>query len=148
MRQKWPNYRIDAWELAKGQDVVAEVLNFTSTNPADRPVLVYSSATPDDITKIQAEYGRDKAGAMVEDAFGQIAVGLMSLGVSELIVAGGETSGAVVSALDIKALRIGPEIDPGVPWCESYGSNRLSLALKSGNFGGPDFFEKALGMLT
>jgi uncharacterized protein YgbK (DUF1537 family) len=62
-------------------------------------------------------------------------------------VAGGETSGAVVSALGVTALRIGPEIDPGVPWTETLGTRRLALALKSGNFGGDDFFTKALGML-
>ena len=69
------------------------------------------------------------------------------MGFPVLVVAGGETSGAVVQALDVKALRIGPEIDPGVPWCESLGSPDLALALKSGNFGGEDFFLKAFGML-
>jgi 3-dehydrotetronate 4-kinase len=67
--------------------------------------------------------------------------------VRRLVVAGGETAGAVVSALGVTALRIGPEIDPGVPWTEALGTPRLALALKSGNFGGEDFFAKALTML-
>jgi uncharacterized protein YgbK (DUF1537 family) len=65
-----------------------------------------------------------------------------------LIVAGGETSGAVVQALAVSALRIGPEIDPGVPWTETLSEPRLALALKSGNFGAEDFFEKAFKMLA
>lgn len=74
----------------------------------------------------------------------QVARELVALGVRKLVVAGGETSGAVVSALKVRALRIGPQIDPGVPWTASIGDLKLALALKSGNFGGPDFFQKAL----
>ena len=72
-----------------------------------------------------------------------LAKGLVAAGVGRLVVAGGETSGAVVGALDVTALRIGPEIDPGVPWTASVGAKPLLLALKSGNFGAPDFFTKA-----
>ena len=78
---------------------------------------------------------------------GVIAAGLCGRGVRQLIVAGGETSGAVVQALGITGLRIGPEIDPGVPWTETLGGPAMALALKSGNFGAPDFFIKALAML-
>ena len=85
---------------------------------------------------------------MIESTMGKIAAGLVASGVTRLVVAGGETSGAVVQALDIRALRIGPEIDPGVPWTETVGGAPLALALKSGNFGGEDFFAKAFGMLT
>jgi len=85
---------------------------------------------------------------MVEDTMGRIAAGLVGNGVRELISAGGETSGAVVQALGMSALRIGPEIDPGVPWTEGLGSPRIALALKSGNFGTEDFFPKAFGMLS
>ena len=80
---------------------------------------------------------------MVEQTLGRIAQALVAAGVRRLIVAGGETSGAVVSALAVEGLRIGPEIDPGVPWTFSLGEPTLALALKSGNFGAPDFFEKA-----
>jgi len=109
--------------------------------------LIYSSADPDTISEIQAAYGRERAGAMVEETLGSIARGLLDDGVNRFVVAGGETSGAVVSALDVRALRIGPEIDPGVPWTEAIGGVPLALALKSGNFGTEDFFVKSLDML-
>ena len=79
---------------------------------------------------------------------GGLARHLVGQGFDRLVVAGGETSGAVVSALGINALRSGPEIDPGVPWTESLGSVPLALALKSGNFGGEDFFDRAFTMLA
>ncbi|MGD8809251.1 MAG: nucleotide-binding domain containing protein, partial [Gammaproteobacteria bacterium] len=107
----------------------------------------YSSAEPADVGAIQARHGRELAGAMLEACMGQIAEGLVAAGTRRLVVAGGETAGAVVSALGVTALRIGPEIDPGVPWTETSSDPRLALALKSGNFGGEDFFAKALNML-
>ena len=92
--------------------------------------------------------GRDEAGAMIETAMAAIAEGLVARGVRRLVVAGGETSGAVVSRLGIQSLRIGPEIDPGVPWTYAEGSGApLLLALKSGNFGAPDFFLKSFQTL-
>jgi len=87
------------------------------------------------------------AGEIVENTLAEIAKALPALGFTRLIVAGGETSGAVVNALDVDALAIGPEIDPGVPWTRSLAGNDLALALKSGNFGTPDFFLKAWNML-
>ena len=87
--------------------------------------------------------GRERAGAAVEDAMAAIAQGLVDQGVRRLVVAGGETAGAVVGALGVQGLRIGPAIDPGVPWTTSLGDPPLALALKSGNFGAPDFFIKA-----
>ena len=110
-------------------------------------MLIYSSADPADVSIVQEKYGRERAGEMVEATMGEIAKGLLDLGVRQLVVAGGETSGAVVQALDVRALRIGPEIDPGVPWTEAIGGVPIALALKSGNFGAEDFFEKSLGML-
>ncbi|MDH5412338.1 MAG: hypothetical protein OEY16_13200, partial [Alphaproteobacteria bacterium] len=106
-----------------------------------------SSGTPEEVQAIQAEHGREEAGAMIERAMAAIAKGLVETGVRRLVVAGGETSGAVVEALGVKALRIGQEIDPGVPWTLSLGDPAVFLALKSGNFGGPDFFEKSFRML-
>ena len=107
-------------------------------------MLIYATATPEAVKAVQAQLGAEKAGSLVEDALAGIARGLVELGVGQLIVAGGETSGAVVKALGIKGLRIGPEIDPGVPWTAALGGERpLALALKSGNFGTPDFFLKA-----
>ena len=112
-----------------------------------RTVLFYSSAAPDQVGKVQERLGTEPAAALVEDAFARIAAELATLGVRRLVVAGGETSGAVVKALGVEALAIGAQIDPGVPWTMSLGEPRIALALKSGNFGSDDFFEKALAMI-
>jgi uncharacterized protein YgbK (DUF1537 family) len=143
----WPTYNIDPVAIAAGDDVAAIALLWADEQSKDHPVLIYSSADPEIISDIQNKYGRDAAGEMVERVMGQVAQGLVANGVSQLVVAGGETSGAVVQALNVKALRIGPEIDPGVPWTEALGAAPLALALKSGNFGAEDFFQKSLGML-
>jgi uncharacterized protein YgbK (DUF1537 family) len=92
--------------------------------------------------------GPGRAAALVEDVFARLAVALVERGVRRLVVAGGETSGAVVQALGVRSLAIGPQIDPGVPWTMSLGAPGVALALKSGNFGGEDFFTKALGMMA
>ncbi|BDG73049.1 3-oxo-tetronate kinase [Roseomonas fluvialis] len=109
---------------------------------ADRPVVIAASATPEKVAALQAKLGREAAGALVEDAVATIAEGLVARGVGRLVVAGGETSGAVVQRLGVTSLRIGPEIDPGVPWTYANPTG-LHLALKSGNFGARDFFLKA-----
>lgn len=109
---------------------------------AARPVVIAASAMPEKVAALQAKLGREAAGALVEDAMATIAEGLVTRGVGRLVVAGGETSGAVVTRLGVTSLRIGPEIDPGVPW--TYAEPRgIHLALKSGNFGARDFFLKA-----
>ncbi len=115
---------------------------------AGRVVLFYSSAEPDRIEKVQARLGAERAAALVEGTFARLAKELVALGVRRLVLAGGETSGAVVQALGVQALAIGAPIDPGVPWTVSLGEPRIALALKSGNFGADDFFEKALGMAS
>ncbi|WNL39292.1 four-carbon acid sugar kinase family protein [Halomonas sp. PAMB 3232] len=114
------------------------------------PVLIYASADPEKVKTAQAKLGVAKAGHLVEQALSQLAVSLVDKGVGRLLVAGGETSGAVVSALGITALRIGEQIDPGVPWTQAQLEGHaapLSLALKSGNFGGVDFFTRAFEVL-
>ncbi|MGH8618562.1 MAG: 3-oxo-tetronate kinase [Burkholderiales bacterium] len=113
---------------------------------AGRPFLIYSSAAPEQIAEVQRRLGQDRAATLVEDTLALAARELVARGVRRLVVAGGETSGAVVKALGVQALAIGPTIDPGVPWTLSLGEPRLKLALKSGNFGGTDFFEKALSL--
>jgi 3-dehydrotetronate 4-kinase len=110
-------------------------------------VLIYATSSPQEVKSVQRELGTERAGALVEEAFAAIGKGLVSTGVRKLIVAGGETAGAVVRALAIGSLRIGPQIDPGVPWTESLEDKPIALALKSGNFGSPDFFSKALAQL-
>jgi uncharacterized protein YgbK (DUF1537 family) len=147
MGAKHPAFKIDPLRLAEGEDLVAEALAWAEPKLGRGPVLVYTTADPDAVAAAQAELGRDEAGAMLEDALAGVAEGLVAAGVRRLIVAGGETSGAVVGRLGVTGLRIGPEIDPGVPWTVGLGDPPLALALKSGNFGGPDFFTEAFERL-
>jgi uncharacterized protein YgbK (DUF1537 family) len=115
-------------------------------------VLVHATAEPAAVQRVQQRLGASEAGQVVEDALGRIARGLVERGVRQLVIAGGETSGACVQALGIDRLRIGPQIDPGVPWCHAPSrfaeGEGLHVALKSGNFGTPDFFSKAFGRLA
>ena len=138
-----PGYAIDPLELAAGDDVAAAALDWAAARLAHGPVLIYATATPDAVRAVQARLGVAQAGELVESALSRIAAGLIALGVRQMIVAGGETSGAVVKALGVSGLRIGPQIDPGVPWTASLGDTPLALALKSGNFGSEDFLTKA-----
>ena len=144
----WPARKLDVDALAAGQDVVSEHSAWAMAQPADQPVLIYGSADPEEVAAIQARYGAARAGEMVEAALGGLAKSLSIHGFRTVIVAGGETSGAVVSALGVEVLRIGPQIAPGVPWTESVGDSPIALALKSGNFGGEAFFEDAFGLLA
>ena len=133
--------------LALDDAAIARTIDWAAERMAKGPVLVYSSAEPGDVRAVQDRLGVEAAGARVERALAQVARGLVARGVRRLVVAGGETSGAVVQALGIDKLRIGPQIDPGVPWCaaaspEARGT--MHIALTSGNFGAPDFFMKAL----
>jgi len=139
-RRHWPCLDLDPVRLARGG--ADEALAWAAERAADTPIIICSSAAPEQVTRVQARLG-PRAGEIVEAAFGRIARGLLEIGVGQLVVAGGETSGAVVEALGIRALRIGPEIDPGVPWCETIAGPPLALALKSGNFGAEDFLLKA-----
>ena len=140
-------FEIDPIALAENRLSAPTILEWAAPRLGEKPILVYSTAEPDAVRAIQERYGRDKAGAMVEHLLADIAIGLSSLGVTRLVVAGGETSGAVVSALGVSMLEIGPEIDPGVPWTLAADGKTVALALKSGNFGTPDFFTKSLTML-
>jgi len=139
--------RIDPLALARGSDAAAEALRLASPALAAGPVLFYATAAPEAVKAVQAKLGVAEAGALVEQALARIAQGLIARGVTRLVVAGGETAGAVVQALGVSALRIGPQIDPGVPWTATPGAHPILLALKSGNFGTPDFFAKALQQL-
>jgi len=148
MAERRPAFRVEPQALARGDDVVGAALAFARPKLAEGPVLIYASAAPDEVRRAQAELGRERAGALVEQAMAAIAEGLAAAGVRRLVVAGGETSGAVVQALGVTGIRIGPQIDPGVPWTASLGEPALALALKSGNFGAPDFFLKAFDRLS
>jgi uncharacterized protein YgbK (DUF1537 family) len=142
-------FAIDPLEVAEGIDVPARALAWAASRLANGPVLVYSSADPARVSAVQRQLGAQRAGALVEAALAAIARGLVDLGVRQLVVAGGETAGACVQALGVRRMRIGPQIDPGVPWCyaRTDGGIALHLALKSGNFGADDFFAKAFAML-
>ena len=147
-----PALAIDPLELARstrqGADVVEHALAWAAPHLASGPVLVYSTAEPDAVKAVQAQLGVEAAGALVEHTIAAIARGLVAQGVRQLVVAGGETSGACVQALGITQMQIGPQIDPGVPWCHAHTDLApVHLTLKSGNFGTDDFFTKAFTQL-
>ena len=151
-----PSLAIDPLQIsarqAAGGDVVADTLAWAQPLLAQGPVLVYSSAEAKAVKAVQEQLGAGAAGALVEYTLASIARGLVTLGVRQLVLAGGETSGACVQALNISQLRIGPQIDPGVPWCHAQSDAAagagLHLTLKSGNFGTDDFFSKAFERLA
>ena len=140
-----PVMMLDVIALADGSQTAAEVALWVVAQ--DGIPLVYSSADPQELAKVQGQLGVEQSGALVERTLAETARLLQSQGFARFLVAGGETSGAVVAALGVKMLEIGPEIDPGVPWTRSVGGPDLALALKSGNFGTPDFFLKAWDLL-
>ena len=144
-----PALAVDPLRMATGIDVAQEALAWAAPLLQSGPVLVYSTAESAAIKAVQSKLGVEKAGALVERTLAAISKGLVALGVRQLIVAGGETSGACVQALSITQLQIGPQIAPGVPWCHAVsGSVPIHITLKSGNFGGNDFFADAFKMLA
>ena len=142
-----PAFRIDPIALHRGEPVVADALAFARRHAGTSDVLIYATATPDDVKAVQAELGVARAGELVESALADVAKAARDRGVRKFVVAGGETSGAVVAALGVRAIRIGAQIDPGVPATMTMAEPPIALALKSGNFGGVDFFEKAIAYL-
>ena len=141
-------FRIDPIEADSDAQFAERVVDKARPVLSSMPVLFYATATPDRVREIQAKLGTDHASALVEATLARIAQMLVAdAGVARLIVAGGETSGAIVHALGISALRIGPQIEPGVPWTFAEGRHPILLVLKSGNFGSVDFFSAALGQL-
>ena len=136
-----------AW--CAGKEEARRALAWARERLEDGPVLIASSATPDEVAALQARHGRDAAGHAIEQAMADIAEGLVQVGVRRLVVAGGETSGAVVDRLGIPGFLVGAEIAAGVPVLRAVGASEATmlLALKSGNFGGPDFFADALGLM-
>ena len=143
---------IDPLRIADGVDVAAEVLAWAAPLVDKGPVLVYSTAEAGAVKSVQGRLGVDEAGAMVERTIAAIARGLVEHGVRQLVVAGGETSGACEQELRIAQMQIGAQIDPGVPWCHARtgvaDGASVHIALKSGNFGGDDFFTRAFTVLA
>ena len=144
-----PVLRLDAEGLVSGEAETERALVWAGPRLDQGPVLIASSASPAEVAALQARHGREAAGLAIERAMARIAEGLLARGVRRLVVAGGETSGAVVDRLGLPAFAIGPEIAAGVPVLRSIGGQRgdLIFALKSGNFGGPDFFADALRLM-
>jgi uncharacterized protein YgbK (DUF1537 family) len=150
-QQGHPAFAVDPLAIAAGDDVSATALAWAKPLLPQGPVLIYATAASSVVKAVQAKLGVARAGALVEATLARIAVGLVEQGVHQLVVAGGETSGAVVQALGVQCLAIGPQIDPGVPWTAAHSrqwpDKTLHLALKSGNFGTTDFFTKAFALL-
>jgi uncharacterized protein YgbK (DUF1537 family) len=148
MRERAPVFAIDLIAAAAGRSIAEEALAWATPQLGEMPVLISTTAPPDEVAAIQDVLGRERAGALVESIFAAIARGLAANGVRRFVIAGGETAGAVVQALGVTGLRIGRQIDTGVPWTVSLGEPELALALKSGNFGAPDFFLRAFSVLS
>ena len=147
MKGRCPSVCINPYALAGGERVIEDISLWAAERVGESPVLIYSTAEPEQVAAVQARLGREAAGHLIEQAMGELAVRLRKAGVRNFIVAGGETSGAVMAAFQVRSLRIGPEIAPGVPWTVTEDEPRLCLALKSGNFGDDDFFEKSIRLL-
>ena len=148
MRERAPVFTIDPIAAAEGRRLVEEALDWAKPLLDNGPIMVSATAPPESVAEVQRRLGRERAGALVEETLAAIARGLAANGARRLVIAGGETAGAIVQALGVTGLRIGRQIDPGVPWTMSLGEPALALALKSGNFGAPDFFLRAFSVLS
>jgi 3-dehydrotetronate 4-kinase len=147
--RKMPVLHLDSEKVVTGKTEAQRALAWANEHLGKGPILIASSATPDQVAALQARHGRDAAGHAIEQAMADIAQGLVLSGVRRLVVAGGETSGAVVDRLGIPGFLVGAEIAAGVPVLRAVGANEgaMLLALKSGNFGGPEFFTDALELM-
>ncbi|PID55839.1 hypothetical protein CSB45_14105 [candidate division KSB3 bacterium] len=149
VKDRFPFFRLKPLDLAeKPEEYIRRAIAWAAAIPPETPAFISSNADPQNVRAVQERLGPDRAGRLVEEAFSVLARALQAVGFTRFVVAGGETSGAVLEGLGIRALRIGPRIDPGVPWTTSLESPTIALALKSGNFGGDDFFLKALNFFA
>jgi 3-dehydrotetronate 4-kinase len=144
-----PVLHLEADAAVAGKDEARRALAWAKDRLKQGPILIASSSTPEQVAVLQARHGRDAAGHAIEQAMADIAEGLVRSGVRRLVVAGGETSGAVVDRLGIPGFLVGAEIAAGVPVLRAVGASHgpMLLALKSGNFGGPEFFSDALKLM-
>jgi uncharacterized protein YgbK (DUF1537 family) len=140
---------LDPDRIINGPDEALRALAWATERLKEGPVLIASSSAPEQVAALQSRHGRDAVGHAIEQAMADIAEGLVKSGVRRLVVAGGETSGAVVDRLGIPGFLVGAEIAAGVPVLRAVGSTdgEMVLALKSGNFGGPRFFSDALDLM-
>ena len=139
-----PSFKLNPIDIELNPNIVMEAIAWAQPRIRQGPVLIYASASYDEVKLAQEKLGAERAGSLIESAMGSIAKTLVDDGVRRLVVAGGETAGAVVGALKIKSLQIGEQIDPGVPGTITIQEPKIALALKSGNFGTKNFFQKAL----
>ena len=146
---RMPVLRLETEKIMSGSSEAQRALEWAKSKMGDGPILIASSATPDQVSVLQGRYGRDTAGHAIEQAMADIAAGLVAAGTRRLVVAGGETSGAIVDRLGIPGFLVGAEIAAGVPVLRAVGGGHgdMLLALKSGNFGGPEFFSDALELM-
>jgi uncharacterized protein YgbK (DUF1537 family) len=146
--EKMPVLRLDAESLFESSDAIEHAIAWAASHLQAGPVLIASSSVPEQVAAVQARHGGELSGRIVEQSMASIAAGLVQYGVRRLAIGGGETSGAIVDRLAIPAFAVGPEIAPGVPLLRGIGPGpAMLMALKSGNFGGPDFFSRAIGMM-
>lgn len=147
VRDLMPVFDVNALSVAHGETSVEEIMAWAKRYMDDGPFLVSATSDVEAVRRAQHELGVETAGSVVEELLASVSIALVDAGVRKLVVAGGETSGAVLQALNVRALQIGPQIDPGVHWAVGHGREPIALALKSGNFGAKDFFSKAWSYL-
>lgn len=145
--KRYRTLKLNPIELAESNSSLNNAVDWVIQAKGKEPILVYASAPPDAVNEAQKRLGRDLASSIVENALAKIASAAVQNGFRRIVVAGGETAGAVVSNLGIKGIMIGEQIDPGVPTTVSIGNPTIGLVLKSGNFGSVNFFEKALKVM-
>ena len=149
MQSKSNAFHVEVDIVLENPNATDDLVEWASGSDGTKPVMIYSSARPEKVNETQQKHGREVVANAMEAFLSTVTERLVNeFGFGKLVLAGGETSGAIVQQLGIRALRIGPEISPGIPWTESLDAQPLALALKSGNFGGEDFFERALEMLA
>jgi 3-dehydrotetronate 4-kinase len=147
--KKYPVCRLEPQRCVSDRDsYLDELIRYSMMTPCTEPIVIASTSDAETVATDQAQFGREALASAIEATFGLLVRRLVDeVGVEQLIVAGGETSGAVINALEIDGLRIGPRIAPGVPWTETIGQRKLAVVLKSGNFGEDRFFEQAMEMV-
>jgi uncharacterized protein YgbK (DUF1537 family) len=147
--QVMPVLHLDPEQVIAGKEEARRAVAWARDRLKDGPVLIASSSTPSEVAALQSRHGRDAAGHAIEQAMADIAEGLVAAGVRRLVIAGGETSGAAVDRLKIPGFLVGTEISAGVPVLRAVGASagEMLIALKSGNFGGAEFFSDALALM-
>ena len=143
-KEKFPSFYLDPIQLFKNPGFMEGAIQWALEHAEQDSVLIYTTSSPEQVKELQDLLGVEKAGDLAENSLKKIAKSLARAGIRKFVIAGGETSGSIVKELNVTVMRIGPEIAPGVPWTTTPGKEPLALALKSGNFGSPDFFEDAL----